>query len=586
MTEQLHVRRALTRPSTLDREARTVEAVIATTSPVPARDRRGQVFEVIDPAGFDPADAAGLPVLDNHRNASVRDTIGTVESARWEGDQLVATLRLSEAEDVGPILTRIEDGTLRGVSVGFTVQKWAERTEGGQRIKTAVAWTLREVTLTTSPADPAATIRSQAQEHEHMNEHVTPPEPDEAERQRRQEIRALVRSANLPGETADDLIDQGADLTTAKAAVHDATTTRSRPTIRIHGESSEDPAVIRRRQSDALSARMAGTAPPEDAGQFMALGLRDLARECVERSGTSTRTMGDDERIRAAMTTSDFPEIVSNAMNKTAAQAYEIAVSPLKRTSRQRDLSDFKEAKTVRLGNAGQLAEITEEGEITHTSRAEAAEAMSLRTYAKQLTVSRALLINDDLGLMGDMTAEFGRAAAQTEAALMTAQITDNPAMADGTPVFDASRDNVADTPADLTVDALSAARLDMRNRKALDGTTPIDATPRYLLVSPDLETAAEQLLAQIQPSTTAEVNPFAGRLELLVEPRLPAGAWYLFADPARLPSLQYGYLASAPGVQIQRAESWDTLGLKFRAWLDFGAGWVDWRGAHKVPTA
>jgi hypothetical protein len=29
-----------------------------------------------------------------------------------------------------------------------------------------------------------------------------------------------------------------------------------------------------------------------------------------------------------------------------------------------------------------------------------------------------------------------------------------------------------------------------------------------------------------------------------------------IFADPARLPCLQYGYLASAQGVQIQRAEA------------------------------
>ena len=42
-----------------------------------------------------------------------------------------------------------------------------------------------------------------------------------------------------------------------------------------------------------------------------------------------------------------------------------------------------------------------------------------------------------------------------------------------------------------------------------------------------------------------------------------------------------YGYLAGAQGVQIQRAEAWDTLGMKFRAYLDFGAGWTDWRAAY-----
>ena len=57
-------------------------------------------------------------------------------------------------------------------------------------------------------------------------------------------------------------------------------------------------------------------------------------------------------------------------------------------------------------------------------------------------------------------------------------------------------------------------------------------------------------------------------------------------ADPASVPSIQYAYLAAARGVQIQRQEAWDTLGMKFRAWLDFGCGWLDWRGAYRSTGA
>jgi hypothetical protein len=125
-----------------------------------------------------------------------------------------------------------------------------------------------------------------------------------------------------------------------------------------------------------------------------------------------------------------------------------------------------------------------------------------------------------------------------------------------------------------------------MRPRTSLDGKTLISATPRYLLVSAEEETEAERVLAMIQPNRAEDVNPFSGKLSLLVEPRLPEGTYYLFADPARLPCLQYAYHSAAQGVQIQRTEMWDTLGMKFRAYLDFGAGWLDWRGAHKVPGA
>ena len=43
--------------------------------------------------------------------------------------------------------------------------------------------------------------------------------------------------------------------------------------------------------------------------------------------------------------------------------------------------------------------------------------------------------------------------------------------------------------------------------------------------------------------------------------------------------------LAGAEGVQNKRTESWHTLGMKYRAWLDFGAGWLDSK-AYMNPGA
>jgi len=76
-------------------------------------------------------------------------------------------------------------------------------------------------------------------------------------------------------------------------------------------------------------------------------------------------------------------------------------------------------------------------------------------------------------------------------------------------------------------------------------------------------------------------LTAWAGKLTLVVESRLTGDDWFVFADPARVASMVYGYLAPAQGVQIQRAEAWDTLGIKYRAFLDFGTGWSDWRGAY-----
>jgi phage head maturation protease len=585
MTNDAFTRAAQTRPNSFDPATRTVSAVIASPTPVPRRDARGPFLEVLTADTLD-LSAADLPVLDSHRTASVRDQLGRVRSIAVEGDSVVAVLWLSSAEDVAPVVQRIADGTVTGVSIGYRVAGWTEKQTQAGRVKSPTAWTITEVTLTSNPADPSARLRHQ--EESPMPEATETVSPDVAEQTRRRDIRALVRTAGLDAQVADDLIDAGADMTRVRAELFDAMQDRRRaaPIIRSHAPANDDPATIIRRQSDALAFRMGGGGEPAaDVRPFLNLSLRDMAMDSLTRAGVSTRGMSADEVFTRAgeHTTSDFALTVSNAMNKVALDTYRAAESPLKTLCRQRTLPNFKDATSIRLGEMGRLEELAESGEITHTSRAESGETMRLKTFARGVTVSRKLMIDDDLGLLGDMTAALGEAAAQTEADILVALLTGNPNLSDGTAVFHASRGNIgtADTP---SVASLTESRLAMRTRKGLDGATIIAAAPRYVLVPATLETDAEQVLAAIQPSTVDDVNPFGGKLSLLVEPRLTGQTWYVFADPARLAAMQYAYLSSAQGVQIQRTEAWDTLGMKFRAFLDFGAGWLDWRGAHRIP--
>lgn len=606
-TPELAVRSLKVSPASWDPEARTVEVIAATENLVARRDAAGAFAERLTMATLDLSDAVDVPVFDSHRSGSARDTVGIVQSLRVDGDKLVAVLRLSGADDATPIVQRVAEGTVTGVSVGYSVSGWLETRDGGLRTKTPLRWRLKEISLTPNPADPHSRVRHDIAPGATARSGGTPDKraepqgglmtetqtlsPEDAERTRRSEIRTLVRSAGLGAEVADDLIDQDATVETAKAAVFDHMQTRSTPVIRTTAVQNDDPAIIVRRQSDAVATRMTGGDCPDEARQYLGESMIDLARAALARAGISHRGMSADETFqRAAHGTSDFPLVVSNAMNKVALATYKAAESPLKTLCRQRTLSNFKTSNSIRLGEMGRLEELDEHGEITHTSRAENGEAMRLKTYARGITVSRQLLIDDDLGLLGDMTAAFGEAAAQTEADILVDLVTGNPNLSDGTPVFDASRGNLAGsgvalgTAGDLA--AITEARKAMRGFKGLDGKTLIDSKPKYLLVGPEAETEAEQILASIYAATKDDVNPWSGKLTLLVEPRITDERWMIFADPARLPAMQYAYLSSAQGVQIQRTEAWDTLGLKYRAFLDFGAGWLDWRGAYLNPGA
>lgn len=564
-----------------NRDSMTITAVIATAHPVARRDSRGSFMEVLDPAGLDLSATDDVPFLDSHNRTRAQATIGRAQNVLIEDGKVVADLRFSMADDVAPIVQRVQDGTLSKFSAGYAVSRWRESVENGVRTRTAVNWTLVEVSLVAIPADPNCQKRGEDMALDETYDRAATIEQIRSALALPEEW--ATRMAEAEGELTEEEIRESAREELLKRQ-------KAAPKIRVHS-SNDDPAQIATRQSDAVAFRMAGGEMPEAAREFLGMTLKDLAADSLQRAGVSTRGMSADEVFqRAAIGTSDFPLLVSNAMSKVALDSYKAAESPLKAMARQRTLPNFKESTSIRLGEMGRLEEMTEHGEFTHTSRAESGEKMRLKTFGRAINVSRKLLIDDDLNMLGDMTAAMGAAAAQTEAEELVATFTGNPDMTDGNPVFHVSRGNLAASGLALgsagDISAIDEARKSMRVVKGLDGKTVIGVQPKYLIVGPESETAAEQILAAIYAATKDDVNAFSGKLQLVVEPRISGPEWFLMADPSRVPALQYAYLSATQGVQIQRQEAWTTLGLQYRAFLDFGTGWVDWRGAYFNPGA
>jgi HK97 family phage prohead protease len=573
-------------PASLNREAGTVEVTLSTGAAV----QRAGYIERLAITKAAVKLAPRIPVLDAHRQSSIADIKGRVLDVRFEPEAITATLKISDET----ALDAIERGDVTGVSIGYRVSRWSEgRDAQGGRIRTGASWELVEVSLVPVPADPEAIIRgnpmtTETEAAETVTTDAGPPVDT------RSVIREIARGAGLTPEWADSQIDSGCDLTAVRAAAFEEMQKRSAPPIQTAriGNSNEDPAQIQARQVEALSARMAGGEPSEAARQYAHYGLQDYAREALTRAGVSgVNGLSREELLTRAMhTVSDFSGLLTESGNRVLANAYKAAESPLKRLAGQRTAADFRPLSTLRLGEVGKLERLNEHGEITATTMGEAQESFALETFARLFALSRKALINDDLGAFARWAQTMGQAAAETEADLLIKLLTESngagPVMQDGKRLFHADHGNLAGSGATVNEDTLSAARLAMRSQKGLDGKSPISVTPKYLLVAPDLETTAEKVLATIQANTTAEVNPFAGKLELLVEPRLSSGSWYVFADPAQAPVLEYAYLSSAPGPQMASRDGWDVLGREFRVILDFGCGATDHRGAYRNPGA
>lgn len=118
--------RAVGQASTLNREARTVEAV-ALSGPAPAvrpgpdpAGGRGKWIEELDAAGADLSGFSGAPVLTDHQNR-VSASVGSVNSTRTEGDRIVCRVRFDGSAEADALIDKIGAGSVRGVSLGYVV---------------------------------------------------------------------------------------------------------------------------------------------------------------------------------------------------------------------------------------------------------------------------------------------------------------------------------------------------------------------------------------------------------------------------------------------------------------------------------
>jgi phage head maturation protease len=594
MLLELLTRSAAVEPTSFNEAERSVRVTWSTGAAVDRRDGQGPFREVLslDPTHVDLSQLRGASVLDTHQQRDLRNVLGVVTAAGLEGGTGWATIRFSGRPEVAPIVEDVRAGIIRHVSVGYSVRSWRETIDrpSGTRTRTAVSWTPKEISFVPLPADPGASVRSSPVTT------VTQTTETETRAEVNRAIRTVATAAGLGTTFADALIDRGATVEEARAASFEELVRRGGGTIQTQratiGDSGDDPAVRMSRMQDALVCRLMPSQAPSDAARpFMNLGLVDMAREALQLRGERVGMISREEIITRAMhTTSDFPNLLSGTGNRVLAAAYEAAPNPLKLLARKALLPDFRPKSTLKLSDLPKLKPVTESGEIKGATRSEAVDAYSLGTFGEIFNLSRKAIINDDLGAFADWAVAMGRAAAETEADQLVQLLIQGsglgPVMGDTKRLFHSDHGNLAGSGAAPGTNTLAAGRLAMRTQTGVDGTTPINATAKYILIPPSLETTVDQLIAAIYAATVADVNPFSGRLTPLVEPRLTGNAWYLFADPAVLPVLEYAYLSSAPGPQIASREGWNVLGMEFRVVLDFGCGAVDHRGAYRNPGA
>jgi TolA-binding protein len=339
--------------------------------------------------------------------------------------------------------------------------------------------------------------------------------------------------------------------------------------------------------SYGLGVRMPEAGPSEAARQYVGRGLIDLAAESINyRGGRVLNARQIDEILtRASHSTSDFPAIFENALNRSLEGRYALAQPTFKQFARQRNFKDFRPHKSVSVGDFPMLLKVLETGEIKAGTFGEGKESVQAFSYARRIHISRQMLINDDLGAIADLLASYGATVALFEEVTFYATAF-NGKLADGKEVFHADHANLAGAGTAIDVDNVGKARAGMAKQKSLDGNPLLANSPRFLLTGPDKATEAEKLLATVAPANAASVNPFSGKLVPIESSQIAGNAWHLIGAPEMGSNWRWGYLEGYEAPRVRMEEPFGTQGFGMSVEHDFGAGAVDSRFAYKNPGA
>lgn len=545
--------------------------------------------------------------------------IGRIEKAWVENNRGKAKVVFDTDEDSEKIYQKVKSGTLKGVSVGYRVNNWEEVEQGAVSTdgrfqgpcSIATRWMPYEISIVSVPADPTVGVGrsfseedngginmpenknvkdNNVQDNSQRNDNEELQRKLEEERARVKEIRQMARSFNLDQKFFDNLIDNGTSIEDARKSILEELARNTTPvnTTASVQVGTEEIDKFKRAATDGLSIRVGLRVdkPVDGAREFAGKSLLRLAEESIFRqTGEDMRNARDIDIFKRALEgTGAFKIILSNVANKTLLSAYEEAPTTFQFWTAVGSNKDFKPTTQAQLSSADVLEKMTETGEFKNKSFKESGVNTQLDTYGASFAITRKALINDDLGAFTDIMALFGESSKRMINKMCYDLLTGKDTKINNVALFDKSKHNNLGT-GELNIDSLSKAQTSMSKQKDISGKAFINIQPGFLIVPTELRVPATQLIgSNVDPTKyNNTMNPFFNALTVISDPYITnTKEWYLAAARGRYQSIKVSYLNGVQTPIIERADDFDSLGVKYRVYLDVGVDLVDYRGLYK----
>ncbi|MDL2226554.1 hypothetical protein LJB86_02725 [Deltaproteobacteria bacterium OttesenSCG-928-M10] len=412
-----------------------------------------------------------------------------------------------------------------------------------------------------------------------------------AERRRVGEIEDICRSFGINDQARGLMIKKGLTVDQARKVVmnHMKKSYAAGPAygaVRVIGDEGEK---FRARALDSILLRAGKKVakPAPGARELQGYTLRELARECLRRSGRP-EPANVVEMVGRALTTTDLPILLTEAANRSLLEGFQEAQETWSLWTGEGSVNDFREITMVDVGLDNTLEEIGEHDEYTYTQMAEEAEKARVVTYGRMFAISRQAIINDDLNALTGIPSKMGAGVNKKIGDGVYGVLIANSAMADGQALFSAAHNNLLTGGGVPDVAKLGAADTAMGLQKDMAGNR-LNIRPEYFLAPVSLRVASETFFnsemvgTQAQPTTR---NIYDGAFTRIYEPRLDddsTESWYL-SGPAHM-GVRVIYLNGVKEPYLETREGWSIDGIEHKVRFDVGVKAVSWRGILKSQS-
>lgn len=569
------------RPTTLDEQERTVDALIATETPSRVFDatERQSVLEILVDGGAS-FRRETVPLLADHSQGKIDDVIGAVSNPRRGSAGWIATLRFASGDPrVEAVWAKVREGILDSVSIGYSILE-SKLCRPGESItaygrtykatdeptRVVTRYVIHEVSVVAIGADPTARVRGKSaaqRENFKMNANMA--------------IHSKQSRTGWP--------TRGALVSAALMNAGETDPTRIR-------------AEINGRRLQRLPSGTETEREADDGYRLRSVDLHGLVERAAKLDGVWPEWSDEPFSpglVRGLYGVRFYGSALESLLSSTFASLLVRGADSVRDITpgwvAEREVLDMREGEALAATESSltkrPAGAAAKEGHI-----AASGEKTRVHEYAATWTLDEQAILNGEFANLYGKTPEIiGRAAKKLRPRLALGVLMRNPVMRDGKTLFHVDHGNLL-TASALSEETLAGARAAMAKQQESD--EPLDLYGRYLIVPEELERSGARLARDVEygdaESTAGLLVRSDARLangftDPLTEQPLEGSAtdWFV-AAPSSPFGLEFQHpqgFGGDPEITFSMLES-PRFGVQWTARQRIGVAALDWRGLVK----